>query len=1069
MSLPVQDNEKHLSQLPALHLLQKMQPAWRLLTREEAHRERGGRRANVFLDGILKESLARINRVEQRGRSSPFTENGLAEAMERLKGPRPTGLLRVNEELTDLLLLGTAVEQTVDGITRAFQVRFIDWTHAERNQFHICAEFDVEREHSTDTRRPDIVLFVNGIPFAVMECKGPDIPVAEAVSQHIRNQQDGEIPKFFRTVQLLIGSSKNEVRYGTVGTPASYWFLWRELEDPETDVLAAINTPLTAEEARRTFSDSFRTEASAYEAHFEQGNRLLTEQDRVLWALVRPERLLDLARRFTLFDAGEKKVARYQQFFAVRKILRRVTGARDEEGRRKGGVIWHTQGSGKSLTMVMLARALGLEPDIPDPRIVLVTDRIDLDEQLEGTFKACGLEPKRATTGRNLLDLVATEKRSVVTTLINKFDTALNARDFADPSADVFMLVDESHRGQYGRLHTRMRKLFPKACYLGFTGTPILKTEKSTAAKFGGIIDVYAINQAVKDQAVVPLLYEGRHVEQRVDAVAIDSWFERVLEGLSEKEKADLKRKYAKTARLFQTAQAISIIAFDVSHHFNWNWKGKGFKGQLVAPSKRAAILYKKAFDELGEISSEVVISAPDDREGEERIDESSSDEVKRFWKSMMERYGDEATHNKRIIEAFKKREEPDILIVVSKLLTGFDAPRNTVLYLARMLKEHTLLQAIARVNRVSEGKEFGYIVDYCSVLGELSEALSSYSALEGFDEADLAGTVNSIATEIARLGQRHSELWDVFRGVSNTGDEEALERHLADEAQRAEFYDRLNAWARTLAIALSSHDFMNDPANSRRIENYQNDLKRFENLRRAVRTRYQDAIDYGQYKKRIEKLLDTYIVADDVRPITDLVNIFDEEAFAQVADSKETEASRADTIAYATAKTIKERWDEDPTFYKKFSELIRKVIEDFKAQRISDLEYLHRVKEIRAKVVRRDMTGIPVEVRDDAMARAFFGCVREALIQSGPGAGAGGDGRADAISTEAAKRFVEIVGTHRRVEWSGNPDVENAIKNDIDDYVFDVIRGAQGLDLTTKDIDELIEKLLTVARRHAA
>jgi type I restriction enzyme R subunit len=514
---------------------------------------------------------------------------------------------------------------------------------------------------------------------------------------------------------------------------------------------------------------------------------------------------------------------------------------------------------------------------------------------------------------------------------------------------------------------------------------------------------------------------------------------------------------------------AISIIAFDVSHHFNWNWKGKGFKGQLVAPSKRAAILYKKAFDELGEISSEVVISAPDDREGEERIDESSSDEVKRFWKSMMERYGDEATYNKRIIEAFKKREEPDILIVVSKLLTGFDAPRNTVLYLARMLKEHTLLQAIARVNRVSEGKEFGYIVDYCSVLGELSEALSSYSALEGFDEADLAGTVNSIATEIARLGQRHSELWDVFRGVSNTGDEEALERHLADEAQRAEFYDRLNAWARTLAIALSSHDFMNDPANSRRIENYQNDLKRFENLRRAVRTRYQDAIDYGQYKKRIEKLLDTYIVADDVRPITDLVNIFDEEAFAQVADSKETEASRADTIAYATAKTIKERWDEDPTFYKKFSELIRKVIEDFKAQRISDLEYLHRVKEIRAKVVRRDMTGIPVEVRDDAMARAFFGCVREALIQSGPGAGAGGDGRADAISTEAAKRFVEIVGTHRRVEWSGNPDVENAIKNDIDDYVFDVIRGAQGLDLTTKDIDELIEKLLTVARRHAA
>ena len=354
------------------------------------------------------------------------------------------------------------------------------------------------------------------------------------------------------------------------------------------------------------------------------------------------------------------------------------------------------------------------------------------------------------------------------------------------------------------------------------------------------------------------------------------------------------------------------------------------------------------------------------------------------------------------------------------------------------MLKEHTLLQAIARVNRVAEGKEFGFIVDYCSVLGELSEALSNYSALEGFDEADLAGTVNSIASEIAKLGQRHSELWDVFRGLSNTGDEEALERHLADEARRAEFYDRLNAWSRTLAIALSSHDFTNDPANSRRIKSYQNDLKRFENLRRAVRTRYQDAIDYGQYKKRIEKLLDTYVVADDVRPITELVNIFDEDAFQHVANSKETEASRADTIAYATAKTITERWDEDPTFYKNFSELIRKVIEDFKAQRISDLEYLRRVKDIRGKVVHRDMTGIPLEVRDDAMARAFFGCVRD----SQPGWRWCGRS-IDAVSTEAAKRFMEIVGTHRRVDWVGNPDVENAIKNDIDDYVFDVIRAA--------------------------
>jgi type I restriction enzyme R subunit len=656
---------------------------------------------------------------------------------------------------------------------------------------------------------------------------------------------------------------------------------------------------------------------------------------------------------------------------------------------------------------------------------VLVTDRIDLDEQLEGTFKACGLEPKRATTGRNLLDLVANQKRAVVTTLINKFDTALKVRDFLEESRDVFLLVDESQRSQYGLLHARMRKIFPYACYLGFTGTPILKADKNTAAKFGGIIDVYAIDQAVRDKAVVPLLYEGRHVEQRVDESAIDAWFERVCARLSEKEKADLKRKYSKTTRLFQTEQTIALIAFDVSEHFRRNWKGTGFKGQLVTPSKRAAILYKKALDEMGAVTSEVVISPPDEREGEERIDEPSSDEVKRFWKTMMDRYGDEATYSTRIIEAFKKREEPELLVVVSKLLTGFDAPKNTILYLARPLKEHNLLQAIARVNRVAEGKEFGYIIDYCSVLGELNRALSSYSALEGYDEADLAGTVTSINTEVEKLGQRHSELWDLFRGVTNTADEEALERHLADEARRDEFYDRLNAFSRTLAIALSSHEFANDPANVRRIAGYRGDLRRFENLRRAVRTRYQDAVNYGQYRRRIQKLLDTYIVADQVRPITGLIKIFDEGTFAETINSNETMGSRADMIAHATKRTIEEHWEEDPTFFKRFSELLRQAIEDFRAKRISDLEYLNRVSDIREQLVRRDITGLPDSVRDDPLARAFFGSIQEILRGIGNGAGP----QADEVSAEAARHIVDIVQRHRRVDWAGNPDVENAIK----------------------------------------
>ena len=327
----------------------------------------------------------------------------------------------------------------------AFQLRFIDWANPSANVFHACAEFDVEREHTNETRRPDIVLFVNGIPFVVIECKGPAIGVDQAVSQQIRNQQDGEIPGLFRTVQLLVATNKNEVRYGTVGTPAAFWSRWREMEDREP--AAAVNTPLDAAKSGR-LSSMASARIGSLMRHNSSGNGSS------------PNRIAPMGAR----AAGASPRSR-SAFHAIRRrreedrplsaVFRRAQNSpsRNRRARRRGGEGRCNLANprlGKSLTMVMFARALGLEASIADPRIVLVTDRIDLDEQLEGTFKACGLEPKRATTGRNLLDLVATEKRAVVTTLINKFDTALNVRDFADPSEDVFLLVDEGHRASTG-------------------------------------------------------------------------------------------------------------------------------------------------------------------------------------------------------------------------------------------------------------------------------------------------------------------------------------------------------------------------------------------------------------------------------------------------------------------------------------------------------------------------------------------------------------------------------------------------------------------------------------------
>jgi type I restriction enzyme R subunit len=1052
------DGEKHLSQIPALHLLQTMAPKWVMLSKAEVDRERRGKLSNVLLEDILRAQLMRLNAIEYRGKQYPFSEANIQTAIERLRSREPLGLMRLNELTTDLLQLGTSLDQPVEGDTRGRSLKYIDWVNPANNTFHVCKEFDVERTGSTKTRRPDIVLFVNGIPFCVIECKGPNEDFEEAISQSLRNQGPEEIPHLFRSVQLVIATNKNKTRYGTVGTSRKFWALWREREFTDAYIESLLTTPLTETEAKSTFGDGFEEEQAPFERMM-VGGREVTDQDRILYALCRPDRLLDLARRFTLFDLGIKKVARYQQFFAVKNILAKVK-QRDSEGHRQGGVIWHTQGSGKSLTMVMLARALALDPEIVNPRIVLVTDRIDLDEQLKGTFAACGAEPENATSGRHLLKLVAQDRASIIATVINKFDTALNVRDYRDLSSDVFLLIDESHRGQYGELHTRMKRMFPNACYLGFTGTPLMKKEKSTAAKFGGLIDIYAIDQAVKDGAVVPLLYEGRHVEQDVNRDGIDVWFERVSRDLTPDQRVDLKRKFTRYSEIGQTEPTIYCVAYDVSEHFAKNWKGTGFKAQLATRSKRAAILYKKALDEIGMVTSEVIISAPDDREGYDEVGDESREEVVRFWKKMMERYGDEKTYNRSIVASFKDREDPEILIVVDKLLTGFDAPKNTVLYLDKPLKAHGLLQAIARVNRVEDDKEYGYIIDYAGVLGELDPALKTYSAFAEFEAEDVQGVVRQNLEEVEKLPQRQHQLCDLFKELRNKLDEEGFERHLADEERREDFYERLAQFARTLAIGLSTADWINDPRNEAAIVSYKEDLRRFQKLRTAVRKRYQEDIDFKLYEERVRKLLDQHIHANEVINLTAPVNIFDEKAFEEAVSEQATPASKADMIASLTQRTITERMEEDPIYFQKISALIQKAIDDHRAQRISQLEFLNIVRDAREQVVRPRHDDVPQNLRGNDAAVAFYHAIEKQLaIVSAPGS----DVRADAA--EAAETMLNIIARRRVVNWVQREDVQNEMRNDLDDYLFDVMRDGKGHPLTPDLMDEIIDRVLSIAR----
>ena len=977
-------DEKYLSQIPALQVLVNL--GYRYLTPAETLGARGGKAGNVVLEEILREQLKKSNRIQHKGSAYLFSEENIQSAIQRLKNVKYDGLLKTNEAVYDLLTLGVALEQSVEGDQKSFTLNYVDWRNPQNNVYHVAAEFAVERSRSVETCRPDIVLFVNGIPFAVIECKSPRIEVAQAISQTIRNQRDEYIPRLFTYAQMVLAVNKNEARYATAGTPAKFWSKWKE-EAADAELMPLLERPLP-ESVKASLFDLALTELGVREetAPYLVG-RQVTEQDRALYALCRPERLLEMAWAYTVFDGGVRKIARYQQVFAIREVLARVRQT-DDGGKRRGGIVWHTQGSGKSLTMVMLARALALEPSIRNPRIVLVTDRVDLDKQLGNTFAACGLSPDRADSGRHLVELVSDGKAHIVTTLVHKFDKALAYKKFSDASPDIFVLVDETQRTQLGSYSARMRQMFPNACYIGFTGTPLLTREKSDVAKFGGVIHTYAIDQAVADGAIVPLLYEGRMVELEQNQVAIDIWFERHTQGLTDQQKADLKKKYARAEMLNKAEQVIYMRAFDISEHYRQNWQGTGFKAQLVAPNKMAALRYKAFLDELGAVSSEVIISPPDEREGFDEIDaDESADAVVAFWQRMMKRYGSEEDYNKQIVNAFKFGDEPEILIVVDKLLTGFDAPRNTVLYLARRLKDHSLLQAIARVNRLyedesgSKAKDFGFIIDYVGVLGELDQALTTYSALEGFEAVDLEGALSSILGEIKALPQRHAELWDLFKTVKNRQDEEAFEQLLGDEKLRAEFYERLSAYAKTLAIALSSERFVTDTP-EQKLRAYKNDLKRFVNLKAAVKLRYAESVDYRDFEPRIQKLLDTHISASEVVQLNAPVNIFDEAAFQKVvedqgAGSERSLGAKADTIAHATKRAITERLEQDPAFYEKFSKLIQQAIDDYRAKRLSDLEYLQRVKEIKDAVVSRKGDGLPLELKGDADAAAVYGLLR--------------------------------------------------------------------------------------------
>jgi type I restriction enzyme R subunit len=501
-----------------------------------------------------------------------------------------------------------------------------------------------------------------------------------------------------------------------------------------------------------------------------------------------------------------------------------------------------------------------------------------------------------------------------------------------------------------------------------------------------------------------------------------------------------------------------------VGQHFSANFKGTGLKGQLAAPSKRAAIQLKKLFDTFGVVSAEVVISAPEMRESEDEVDESDDDVVRSFWRKMMERYGGEDAYNKTIVQQFKGPGEPEIIIVVDKLLTGFDAPRNTVLYVARRLKEHGLLQAIARVNRVFDEdgapeKPFGFIIDYTGVLKNLGAALASYDALQGFSEEDIAQSIVAIRDETSKVPGAHAALLDVFKSISNTFDAEAYARLLADESVRADFYHRLSEFSRAFTVALASPSFV-ETTKPELLKRWKDDLGRFTSLRASVSLRYAERVDWRDYEKRIRQLLDRHVVARDVVNIVEPLNIFDDIAIEERRSIKtESDASLADTIAHQLTRSIEEKWDEDPIYFEKFSKLIRDTIADFHKGRISDLVYLSTVKAFREKVQNRhdESDPTPPRLRDDSHAQAFWGLAKRNLEKEGIDN--------SELAADIAHEISKIVQERRKVGWQNDRDVENLIRNDIDDFFFEELRGRRKILIDPSILDAVVDDILASAR----
>ena len=999
--------EEYSAKLPALTLLTQI--GWTFMSPDAALSARGGKADEVVLRPLLREALSR-RRFHFAGQDYPLSERAIDNLVAQVCSPALNeGLLTANERMYHQLLYGISVTEFIEGKKVTPTIALIDWQNIEQNVFTFTEEFSVLRSGGLDARRPDIVCFVNGIPLVVIEAKRPDgnaskgPTIDEGISQSLRNQRHDEIPRLFVYSQLLLSINGHEGRYGACETPAKFWAAWREEDVTDAQMHAIKNTVLSDAQLHGLFDHRPAGDLLWYQDLIAGGELAVTGQDVLLMSLLTPSRLLDMVRFFTVFDSKfGKLVARYQQVFGIRRLIERIN-TRRADGGREGGVVWHTTGSGKSLTMVFLSKSLILHDSLKSCRILVVTDRIDLEKQLSNTFAATGEFTGRAekrsaivSSGQKLAEQIGKGTQRVTFTSIQKFDSASKFSECFSDSPDWIVLVDEAHRSQ-GENHIRMTMALPKAAFIAFTGTPLLKDDK-TEGKFGKMIHAYTMQRAVEDGAVTPLLYEERIPDLDVNERAIDSWFDRITEGLSDEQKADLKRKFAKKGELYSVDDRIRLIALDVANHFVKNIDD-GLKGQLACDSKLAAIKFKKYLDEAGLFESAVVMSSPDTREGNTSVDEDSMPEVAKWWKDNVGST-DEQVYTSEIIKRFENDDSLKLIIVVDKLLTGFDEPLNTVLYIDKPLKEHNLIQAIARVNRLHPLKKFGLLIDYRGILSELDTTLVKYQELAsrtqgGYDINDIEGLYNQMSTEYKRLPQLYKELWAIFEGVRNKSDIEQLRQVLVPRMEdkqgelvdvhlkvREDFYEALSAFTSCLKVALQSATFFEDKSFSdddRR--HYKETVKQLSSLRQLAQQDAGERVDYDEYAQQVKKLLDKHVVGVGIKEPTGVYEVTKMGKKPEPSEWNEDKTrNETDIIKTRVTKTIEQSLRDDPYAQEAFSKLLRQVIEE--AEKLFDhpLKQYMLFHEFEAQVQQRRLNEIPDVFAGNHHAQAYFGVFKKNL-----------------------------------------------------------------------------------------